>query len=118
MLVSNFAFVIFDNVKWPLNTTCICKKSNFFSSEISHNWDFPSNSILSPQSLEMMVQLTSITCATNPVTIDEDFCHSFVLQVFCLDLIEFKDTSILQFMDDFCSITSNRNQSHESQILN
>ena len=53
-----------------------------------------------------------VACKPNPIPIYKDFGLFPAVQVFICELLKFFDTPILQPVNDFSRVTSNRDVSH------
>ena len=58
-----------------------------------------------------------IACKPDPVAIHKDLGLIWTVQVFISELLEFFDSPVLQSVDNICRVATNRDERHQSQIL-
>ena len=73
MPLTDFNFILVNNIKRPLDTPSVSQESNLFSSEVTHYRDLTFNTIFSAKVSEIMIKSVCISCTTNPITIYKNF---------------------------------------------
>lgn len=72
--------VLLHDEQWSLHSTAIRQETNLLRSDVSHDGDLFRDGALPSLALDMADELGSITMATDPVSIDENLNHIFVLE--------------------------------------
>ena len=82
MPFANTKIIILNDIQRSLNTTSISAELDLLSREISYNGNLSLDTAITSQSEEVLVQAMSIAGKTDPITVDKNFGHRLVAQVF------------------------------------